>query len=122
MHLQALIFFLRKKKHVLVQSNSITQARKIGNETHLVAFDPELEEADPLGLEERGVGLRVGLRAQIPASPAGEPNQPIVSNPNNSNLTIRSRGEGGDLAAHTTDRRRSPRRKPKLAASGKPER
>jgi len=58
---------------VLVQSNSIIQARKIGNKTHLVAFNPELEEADPLGLEERGVSLRVGLRAQVHDGSEAEP-------------------------------------------------
>jgi hypothetical protein len=49
------------------------QGKKIGTQTHLGAFNPELEEADPFRLEERGVGLRVRLRAQIPAGKAGPP-------------------------------------------------
>jgi hypothetical protein len=47
-----------------------TQGRYLG------AFNPELEEADPLRLEELGVRLRVWLRAQVPEANVTHPPRP----------------------------------------------
>lgn len=94
------------------------------SKSHLVPVDPELEKPDSVGPKEIDVGVRVWLRAKTPAAQTRgikTHKRKGLFSATKEAIFPGSRKRGRSFT-HRMERRWSARRKPKLAASGKPER